>query len=180
MAKLFITIVITFLLSWTIYPHSDQLLDRIQLELSLDKATIRVTFNNVGQRVLLLSVGNVIGTQSFPHVRLAVGGNCDKRGALTDGTTGGALSGRGDPWVILMPPASTYSLHFSTSAMILPGGERLADILKRGCTVSAHFDGSAAFDQAPGGEKIPFSITRGGPTRIPFWIGRIDAAATYQ
>ena len=152
---------------------------KMRADIEPNKIDIRVTFENISQNTILLSVGNIIGTKCHPHVQLTFIGKCRQTGALSSIEDGGVVGARGDPWVVVIPPLGAYSVHFPMVKMVLRNGNKAIDMIERGCTVTASFAGSTSVDRAPGGQKIAFSITRNGPTLIPFWTGNAEAQVTY-
>jgi hypothetical protein len=154
----------------------------LQMQVAIDsnKTNIRVIFKNMSDRAFLLGLGNIVGRACYPHVQLKLDGNCTEKGLLIDRTNAsGAISGRGDSWVVIMPALATYSIGFATDKLFLQNSRKVIDVLTHGCTVTTYFVGSIGFDTAPGGRKIPFSITRNGPTQIPFWVGSVEATGEY-
>jgi hypothetical protein len=160
------------------YTQTTRFRNDIRLSVTLEKDAIHVAFNNVGGNVLLVNIGGIVQPYTFPMVHLSAGNGCKQHGRLSDASHGGVIGARGDPWVIIMPPGSTYSLRFSTRALVLAHGERLENVIQPGCSITADFEGVPGVDYA-GGRRIPFSITQNGPTMIPFWIGRVESTATY-
>jgi hypothetical protein len=153
-------------------------LDSLHEDLRSEKNGIRMTLENVGHSVFMLNLGAIIGKASFPHLRLTLDGTCKEKGALSNATQGGVISGRGDPWVIVLPPQAGYSLFIPLAKLVPRGRSQSLVSIPPGCVLRAEFAGSVAVDSAPGGKSIKFSITRNGPTDIPFWVGKVSAAVS--
>lgn len=152
------------------------LVDSLQADLHKARNGLPMTLENVGSSIFMLNVGGIIGKTSFPRVRLSLDGACREKGMLLDTSNGGgALSGRGDPWVVVLPPQASYSLFFLFAKLVPRNTMRPLVAVPDGCTLRAEFTGSIAVDSAPGGRPIKFSITRNGPTDIPFWVGKVSA-----
>ena len=133
---------------------------------------IELTWLNEGGPPCLLNVGTLFGTVPLYHFALFVSGaGMSDRSRASIGRSS-AIEGRPDPWVVYMPVGAAYGVRIPVGSIMLSGSGKPLDSVKGPWTLTIQQTGEAAVDFAPGGRgKIPYSLSRSGPTAIPFCEG---------
>jgi hypothetical protein len=133
---------------------------------------LAVMWQNTSSHACLLNLGGVNGEDPIYIFKLSVSSSGEKGAAgIKNGT--GVLEGRVDPWVIFMPSRSQFSVRIPLTTIVLNRSAISLAALKKPWKLQITFAGTAAADYAPGGNRIPFSLTRNGPTSIPICRGSL-------
>ncbi len=146
---------------------------RIDMALRNDASELQIKWINDGSSGFLLDLGGLVGAEPLYGFRLLVAAHGRKPELVGVVEGSGTIEGRPDPWVTFLPPQSEFALSFGTNKLAIPREGVMIRDLKGPWTLTLTYSGEPATDYAPGGHKIPYSITRNGPTRIPFWVGTI-------
>jgi hypothetical protein len=91
-----------------------------------------------------------------------------------------AIEGRIDPWVVILPGNAEYVVRISMRDLTLADGSNLAGHRSEDWVLRITFVGKVAFDYAPGGRRVEYSITQNGVTSIPSWTGTLTTELSHH
>ena len=165
--------VTVFLLSLAL--GASEVASALTMTTSIKNSELEVRWANESSSTLLLNMGSIMGEHPLYALRLSVEGISKESRSLAVGGASGAIEGRIDPWVILLPPRSEYIQRFPLHSLLLRDGRNLESLKLKQWRLTTSFTGRDAYDKAPGGRKIKYSITQNGETAIPFWKGTLNA-----
>ena len=140
---------------------------------SIQNSALEVRWVNESASTLLINMGSMMGDHPLYAIRLSVYGISKESQPLAVGSAPGAIEGRIDPWVIVLPAASEYILKFPLNSLLFRDGSNLESSKSKQWTLKVSFTGRNGYDVAPGGRKVKYSITQNGETTIPFWTGTL-------
>ena len=133
-------------------------------------SNIEVTWKNVDTGPCLLNMGAIFGGMPIYSLKMSMSlaKMQDQAMSVAEGV---AIEGRPDPWVIFMPPQSSYSVRIATNKIMLHrNGQSLRQLSGR-WKLTITYIGKPALDYGPGGKQIPFRLSQNGPTAVPFCTG---------
>ena len=148
----------------------------VTMSAELSSKTLSVRWTNSGDHSCLLNLGSVLGKYPLYNLRLTVSSG-KENGEASIISDLGAISGRVDPWVVFMPKASQFESNIGLDDIRLNrSGIRVSQVHPP-YRLTIIYASGLAYDYAPGGKKIPFSLTQNGPTTVPFCTGSVTTSA---
>lgn len=148
----------------------------VTMSAELSSKTLSIRWTNSGDHSCLLNLGSASGKYPLYNLRLTVSANKEE-GEASINSGPSAISGRVDPWVAFMPKASQFQSNVGLDDIRLNrSGIRLSQVHPP-YRLTITYVAGPAYDYAPGGKKIPFSLTQNGPTTVPFCSGSVTINA---
>ncbi len=148
----------------------------VTMSAQLSSKSLSVRWTNSNDHSCLLNLGSVLGEYPLYNLRLAVRSSGD-RGNASITFVSGVLNGRFDPWVIFMPAASQFESNIDLDKIRLNRSGRTVSQVHPPYRLTIIYNAAPSHDYAPGGKKIPFSLTQNGPTNVPFCKGSVTTIA---
>lgn len=154
----------------------------LKLSASLQDAEsqVELTWANESASPCLLNVGVLFGTMELYHLALSVSDGEVSARKNASIRTGSAIEGRSDPWVVFMPPRAAYSIRVPTDSILIGRSAKPLSGLEGPWSLTVEYKGEAAVDFAPGKGRVPYSLSRNGPTSIPFCEGIVTARLDHK
>ena len=151
---------------------------RMTVQMPTRDDPMAITWRNIGPETCLLALGGIAGTRPLYTVDITLmrkeqGRSKAVRVIIDD--DGGEYIGRPDPFVVVLPARASYTIVIPPENLRLASEHVSVKQIDGPIRITVVYRGKAGVDYAPGGRVIPFSLTRNGPTKIPFFIGSISA-----
>ena len=153
----------------------------LELSASLKNAEseIELVWLNTSGSPCLLNLGTIFGTEPLYRLMVSVSGEGANDGSASIGRRG-AIEGRPDPWVVFMPTRAAYSIIIPTSSILVGRFRKPLSSLKGRWSLTIRYRGERAVDFAPGQGRVPYSLSRSGPTSIPFCEGEATGRVEHR